>query len=267
MGKRDDFAKGARAMRIALYLIGCVFLAVFVACSGGGASTVTAPRTPQQSPSGPQTLEQKLSALPDAEQAYARAAINGIVGPLDPRTMRVGNVGTLSEVTVFQVASADSFLAESAEQLFLVQGMPTANLVDGRSYNPSGIVFIVSGTQRYITALGSTKQVLVLNRVNSPAADAIVQEERSRYLKSVSDYESKKSAEQEESERESYRRTWTSKDKQFSVDAYFLSQGGGKINLQRVGDGREITVSTSILVPDDVNEARLMTLRKKKAEK
>lgn len=69
-------------------------------------------------------------------------------------------------------------------------------------------------------------------------------------------------AAQEKAEKETYRRTWTSKDRQFSVDAYFVSQGNGKVILERVDNGNEISVSTAILVPNDVNEARLMTLRK-----
>ena len=47
------------------------------------------------------------------------------------------------------------------------------------------------------------------------------------------------------------RRTWTSADGRFTVDAAFISMTGGQVTLERIGDGQQITVKMERLSQDD----------------
>lgn len=48
------------------------------------------------------------------------------------------------------------------------------------------------------------------------------------------------------------RRTWSSADGQFKVEADFVSYGGGKVKLRRVDNGKELSLDEEILSPGDM---------------
>ncbi len=160
----------------------------------------------------------------------------------------------------------------------MFKGISTRGVADGDNIAFRGW-WKVDGTESYESAVGK-RTVRLVRRFRNDETDAIdadlikkATDQQNEIAKAESDA---KAAEEEkvvtaraakelaeERKRESYRRTWTSKDGKFSVDAYFIDQATGEITLKRASDGKEIKVATTVLSAADIDQARQMKLRKK----
>lgn len=153
----------------------------------------------------------------------------------------------------------------------MMKGGSTRNLADNENVQFGGW-WKVDGTESYESASGK-RTVRVLRSFQNDETDAIdadlikkASDKAAAIVKAAADA---KAAEElakqqaEERKRDGYRRTWTSKDGKFTVDAYFINQGDGEVSLRRVFDGKLISVPAGTLSTADIDQARQMTLKKK----
>lgn len=183
--------------------------------------------------------------------------------------MRIGEWGNLPTVEVFQVVNASEVLVKADDELFMLTGVRTSGMVDGRNYSLSD-AFEVEGTRRYSTAIGASKQVLSLRIISGRAATAIVNEANQAMLERAVNVARAEAAEQraakekeaadkvaqevasQEADTAAKRRTWNSADGKFTVEAEFISSGGGKVKLRRLDNGKELSLDANILSPADL---------------
>jgi hypothetical protein len=123
--------------------------------------------------------ERAFKALPDSEREKierARDALQKVAAVqqsrLSPRTMKVGDIGSISEeLRIVQIVNDTEVRLSSAQGNFdfWLQGYPTKALIDGRFLTLGG-TFKVIGTKRYDTAGNSFRTVpLVAPLKNQPS--------------------------------------------------------------------------------------------------
>jgi hypothetical protein len=158
----------------------------------------------------------------------------------------------------------------------MVKGISTRGLADDDGVQLSGW-WSVDGTESYDSAAGK-RTVMVIrpfrnettaaidadvskkaeDEKNAPArAEAAAKEADA---KATEERDAAKKAE-ESQRKQAYLRTWKTKDGKFSVLAYFVDVAGGEVTLERQSDGKVITVSTSLLSPSDIDQARVFKLK------
>lgn len=118
-----------------------------------------------------QAIEHYRSQM-KASEAKAKEAFEKMVGVISIFTLEKGQVGFLGEsewqfagVEVFQVLGPTSFLSKVRGEIILIKDVSTENVTDGVSVTLPRPV-LVTGTERYSTAIGGSKTVFAVRMLS-----------------------------------------------------------------------------------------------------
>lgn len=147
---------------------GGLLATIGICCGGCMMVAVDPPRMQPIAAAAPKEAAGDQNQLTPDEQLCLRAYAANELHVLDSSS-KIGAVGSLDVVEVFQVTSSSSFIGKRLGLgLFFVEGVATRDFVDGKRYDFSAELFLIEGTRRYQTALGGTNQVLVFRKISTP---------------------------------------------------------------------------------------------------
>lgn len=185
-------------------------------------------------------IKSRQAMLVAAEEDLARLRdpTQPIHGDMQYGPPRGGDIGRIPGVAkVVQVIDETTMLANVyflGETTVWLRGIDTAGVADGQELRIGNkIVFHVSGTKKYETALGASRTVHVVEPIDVPAE---------LYVK-YAEITGLKPAEQKKAPSipAAGLREWTDASGSFSVKARFRGMANGKVSL-RTEDGRDLEV-------------------------